>query len=218
MKKFLACLLVFVFVVAGIFADATSTGAAALRITTCINATEPTFKLSTAQLESNLATAANSAAVDAITATALAGEDSHEITEDLLLSAAQTVDFVVTQVTASRSVKTYTLSATATDLVLYKYKNPAGEDVLVSATPHPATDAEKKFVVGATTVNTFANGDLEAAKATYGGTTSAKTITYKGTTVPANVDVATFTCTWGANADAVTGEYQATVTLTITST
>ena len=211
MKKFLACLLVFVFVVAGIFADAaTSTGNASLVVTTHINAIEPTFRLATDQVSDDLGGDGGTLA------------NAHVITTDALLTADQTVTFLVNQISRSKSVKTYTLSATATDLVLYKYKNAANEDVLVSATPHPATDAEKKFVVDATTVNTFANGDLESAKATYGGTSTSLTITYKGNAQPATelapVTVARFTCTWGDNDDAVTGDYQATVTLTITST
>ena len=195
--------------VAGIFA-ATSTGDASLVITTHINAIEPTFRLATDQKYDDLGGDAGTLA------------NAHVITTDALLTADQTVTFLVKQISRSKSVKTYTLSATATDLVLYQYKNANNEDVLVSATPHPATDAEKKFVVDHTTVETFANGDLESSKATYGGSSTALTITYKGNAQPATeaapVTVASFTCTWGDNEDAVTGDYQATVTLTIAST
>lgn len=209
MKRILIALLMMAVVFCGVFA-ATSTGDASLIVTTKINATEPTFRLATDQVYDDLGGDAGTLA------------NAHVITADALLVGDESVTFLVKQISMSRSVKTYTLSATATDLVLYQYKNPSGVDVLVSATPHPATDAEKKFVVDATTVNTFANGDLTSAKATYGGTTSAKTITYKGNaqqaTEGAPVTVASFECTWGQNENAVTGDYQATITLTIAST
>ena len=217
MKKIIAIMMIAVFAIGMVFA-ATSTGAASLRITTTISPVEPTFKLATTQIYSDLATAADDSAVAAITAAALAGESSHVITTDDLLADDVEVTFSVVQITASKSVKTYTLSAAATDLVLYKYQNPAGEWILTSTTAHPATDAEKKFVVDATTVATIANGELTSAQATYDGSASAKTITYKGTDVAADTEVATFTCTWGQNENAVPGQYQGTVTLTISST
>ena len=212
MKKFLIALLMMAVVFAGVFA-ATSTGNASLVITTHINAEEPTFRLATDQKYDDLGGDAGTLA------------NAHVITTDALLTADQTVTFLVKQISKSKSFKTYTLSATATDLVLYRYQLPNGSWQNVSGeggVAHPATDAEKKFVVDATTVNTFANGDLAETKATYGGSSSALTITYLGNAQPATeaapVTVASFTCTWGDNADAVTGDYQATVTLTIAST
>ena len=209
MKKFFIAILMMAVVLTGIFA-ATSTGDATLIVTTKINATEPTFRLATDQVFDDLGGDAGTLS------------NAHVITADALLTADQSVTFLVKQISMSRSVKTYTLTATATDLVLYQYKDANGHDVLVSATPHPATDAEKKFVVDHETVETFVNGDLASAKATYGGTASAKTITYLGNaqqaTEAAPVTVASFTCTWGDNANAVTGDYQATITLTIAST
>ena len=210
MKKFVVFVLVALIALSCVFADATSTGNASLIITTHINAIEPTFRLATAQVSDDLGGEGGTLA------------NAHVITTDVLLTADQTVTFLVNQISRSKSVKTYTLSATATDLVLYKYKNASNEDVLVSETPHPAAEADKKFIVDHTTVETFANGDLASAKATYGGSATALTITYLGNAQPATeavpVTVARFTCTWGDNDDAVTGDYQATVTLTITST
>lgn len=207
MKKFLIALLMMAVVLVGVFA-ATSTGDATLIVTTKINALEPTFRLATDQVSDDLG--------------GDAGANAHVITADALLTANQSVTFLVKQISMSRSVKTYTLSATAGDLVLYKYEDANGNEVLVSRTPHPADASEKKFVVDHETVETFANGDLAAAKATYGGDATNKTITYLGNaqqaTEVAPVTVASFTCTWGANANAVTGDYQATITLTIAST
>ncbi len=218
MKKLIAILTIMIVLVGAVFA-ATPTGNAAILVTSSIEPVEPTFKMYTAQVSVELA---NQTAEQARTA-ALAGS-AHVITANALLENNQAVVFTVQQLTNSRSVKTYTLSAAATDLVLYKYQDANGDDVLVSETPHPATDAEKKFTVDATTVNTFANGSLTSAQATYGGTAIEKTITYKGTFIDttsdgkAPIDVASFTCTWGANPIAVTGDYRATVTLTISST
>ena len=217
MKKLIAILTIAIVLVGAVFA----TDAASIRVTTSINAVEPIYQLKTAQITEDLAVAANQAAIDAITAAALAGNDSHVITTDALLTANQSVTFSVYQTNISNSVKTYTLSAVATDLLLYKYKNAQGEDVLVSATPHPETAEHPEnttFAVAA--ANAVMNkGNLADAKATYEGNgTTALSITYKGNAQPADVVVATFTCTWGANADAVTGDYQGTVTLTISST
>ena len=207
MKRILIALLMMAAVFCGVFA-ATSTGDASLIVTTKINATEPTFRLATDQVYDDLG--------------GNAGANAHVITADALLTANQSVTFLVKQISMSRSVKTYTLTAEATDLILYKYEDANGDEVLVSEHVHPATDAEKKFVVDHETVETFANGDLATAKATYGGDATTKTITYKGNaqqaTEVAPVTVASFICTWGANANAVTGDYQATITLTIAST
>ena len=209
MKKFLIALLMMAVVLVGVFA-ATSTGDATLVITTKINGIEPTFRLAAGSVYDDLGGDAGTLA------------NAYVITTDDLLDANQTVTFNVNQISKSRSVKTYTLSATATDLVLYQYPNAAGNGVVaVTTTAHPADEQYKKFTVGSTTVNTFASGDLAAAKATYGGNATAKTITYLGNAQPATADapvtVATFTCTWNKNEDAVSGDYQATVTLTIAS-
>lgn len=213
MKKFLIALLMMAVVLVGVFADATSTGNASLIITTHINAIEPTFRLAAGTVYDDLGGAAGTL------------DNAYVITTDALLAGDVPVTFNVNQISRSKSVKTYTLSATATDLVLYKYQLPNGSWQNVSGeggVAHPATEAEKKFEVDATTVNTFAEGDLDSAKATYGGDGSALTITYKGNAQPATeaapVTVASFTCTWEQNEDAVTGDYQATVTLTIAST
>ena len=206
MKKVIAILTIAIVLVGAVFA-ATSTGNAVLKVQTTIEPVEPTFKLATDQVEDELG-----------------GDDgatAHVITTNDLLTAEQTVTFDVIQLIASKTVKMYTLTATATDLVLYQYQLPNGTWQNVSGeggVAHPATDAEKKFTVNATTVNTFANGVLTTAQATYGGSASSKTITYKGTDVAADTKVAYFTCTWDDNATAVPGRYEATITLTIAST
>lgn len=208
MKKFLIAIMMMAVVLTGVFA-ATSTGDATLIVTTKISAIEPTFRLAAGSVYDDLGGDAGTLA------------NAYVIDTDSLLDANQTVTFNVNQISKSRSVKTYTLSATASDLVLYQYKNASNVDTLVSDTAHPADEQYKKFTVATGTVNTFANGGLDAAKATYGGDATAKTITYLGNaqsaTEAAPVTVATFTCTWNKNADAVSGDYQATVTLTIAS-
>ena len=218
MKKLIAILAIAIVLVGAVFA---TDSAASIKVTTSVNPVEPTFKLTTEQVNQNLATVANQAAIDAITAAALAGNTAHEITADSLLVADQSVIFSVVQTNISKSVKTYTLSAVATDLLLYKYKNALGEDVLVSVTPHPETAinaANTTFYVDEEDV-IMEEGNLAPAKATYAGDgTTSLSITYKGNAQPADVTVATFTCTWGSNEDAVTGEYQGTITLKISST
>ena len=217
MKKLIAILTIAIVLVGAVFATSSNSS---ITVTTHIGNIEPSFKLSTTQVSTALGSNAAGA---------------HEITEDALLASNQTVEFIITQINRSKSVKTYTLTATAEDLVLYKYKNAAGSDVLVSTTAHPATDAEKKFsIVGGTsgtwTVDTFTSttaGEnptpfIPTSKVTYGGSSSGLTVTYKGNALVASeeapVTVAKFTCEWAANNDAVTGDYQATVTLTISTT
>lgn len=218
MKRIITILAIMVVLVGTVFADATSTGAASLKITTTITADEPTFKLSTTQVSSDLAAQTAQAAA----AAALAGDSAHNIENDALLSANQTVKFTVTQVAKSRSTTMYTFTAAATNLELYEYQNASGNWIQTATTAHPAADADKRFVVSAATVDTFAvptvneaPAGLTATQATYGGTASAKTITYLGSSVAANTDVLEFTCTWQQNADAVPGHYRATVTLTV---
>ena len=221
MKKLITILTIMIVLVGAVFADpaATSTGNTSILVTTSISAVEPTFKLYSGAIESLLA----DQTVDEAKAAAVAANHPVVIDTNSLLTEAQTVTFKVSQITNSRSIKAYTLAAEATDLVLYKYKNAQNQDVLEETTAHPAAAGKKKFEVQATTVNTFANGSLSTDDATYGGDGSAKTITYKGTSIDvtgqgkAPIDVATFTCTWNPNDQAVTGDYRATVTLKITS-
>ena len=219
MKKLIAILTIAIVLVGAVFA-ADSTGSASLTVQTKINGGEPVFKLATDTVSVDLATGGAT------------GTTAHTITADALLSADQTVTFLVVQTNKSRSTKTYTLTATASDLVLYQYPDPTDptQNILCSTTAHPAAESYKKFTIqGGTTVATLTGNDAQetpapyipAAKATYAGNGSASlSITYKGNAFgAANTDstVARFTCTWDDNEDAVAGDYQATVTLTISS-
>ena len=211
MKKLIAILMVLAIVAGFAFADDASTGNAQLTVITTINPPEPTFKLSTTQVEDGLG--------------GNAGATKHVITADALLTAPQEVTFTITQTKLSKSVKAYTFTATATDLLLVRYKDPNGNTVNnVSPTEHPAAADAKKFPInggnaGVATVETFATADLTVDQATVTGADSASyVITYTGVTVDEDTNVGTFTCQWAANADAVPGEYEATVILTVSST
>ena len=221
MKKLITILTIMIVLVGAVFAASTDSS---LIVTTKINSLEPTFKLSTAET--------GTATSEVALGTAGTLSNAYAITTDYLLANDATVTFYVRQISMSRSVKTYTLTATATDLVLYQYPNQAGNgNILVSTTAHPADPEYKRFEVtgrdtstGIAVVKTFADGALETAKATYGGAAdgSSKTITYKGNAVGSasstDIVVASFTCTWNDNINAVSGDYQATVTLTVEAT
>ena len=222
MKKAITILAIIAIVAGAVFAgDPVHDGASAIKVTTSVSNVEPIFVLKSGNVTSDAHASDNAGvrtpvATDAATAAALDGDTSVVITTNDLLNGNQTVTFDVYQNNATKAIKKYQLTAKATDLELYQYKNSAGVTVPNSGnTAHPAAAGLKKFTVQQTTVNTFANGDLTAAQATYDGTATAKTVEYLGTNVAADTKVASFTCTWKQNADAVVGDYQGTVTLTV---
>ena len=224
MKKAITILAVLIVLVGAVFADPDPVldGASAIRVTTSVEAIEPIFILRTEQLDSDehvtdVEGVRTPVAVATAKSTALAGDDSHEITVNALIADNQTVNFEVVQTNDTKAIKKYQFTAAATDLELYQYVNAAGVTVQESQTPHPGAAANKKFTVqNSGVINTFADGELTAnTQAKYAGTATAKTVEYVGTVVDADTTVVTFSCTWNKNADAVVGDYQGTVTLTV---
>lgn len=228
MKKAITILAIIAIVACAVFADPVHDGATAIKVTTSVSNIEPVFVLKTTQIAASPASATSTinagvqtktaVATATATANALSGDDAHEITVNALLEGDVEVKFEILQNNATRAIKKYEFTATATDLNLYQYKNSAGVTVQNSGnTAHPAAAALKVFEVAEETVSTFTADDSELGddQAEFGGTGEALTVKYLGTNADAGTKVAEFTCTWGQNEDAVVGDYQGTVTLTV---
>lgn len=132
------------------------------------------------------------------------------IGDDVLTEHDATITFTIAQTTLSRIKGTYTLSVAATDLEITKIVKSDGTKV-------NASDDEKtanKFAVSAAPTLVAAN----VANTTMDVSTAGEVaITYDGKKVADGTDLATFNYTWTHNADNAAGDYEATVTLTITS-
>ena len=215
MKKFLACLLVFVFVVAGIFADPVAANdKAQLKINAEVKIQYPVYSLQ-ATAFGTYGTGTNAAlgTADEMVHGALTPVSDVRIGDDVLTEHDATVTFTINQTTLSRIKGTYTLSVEATDLVITQIVGTDGNKSAASADEKTAN----KFTVSAaptlsaetvahTTMNTSTAGQIA--------------VTYDGKKVGSNSSVtplATFDYTWTHNEDAAAGDYEATVTLTITS-
>lgn len=223
MKKFLACLLVFVFVVAGIFAtDPTVTGSddsngtARLIVTAHIEEQFPTFAL---KGKTNIATVTD-AIVDGNTYTP---EVLAAITDDSTLTNSEgttTVAFSIIQTNKAVTTAHYQFGVTITDLVLVKTA-----DNLISRSVADALSAatvNEKFTVtsGYATPAITAVGTGNTTYTASGDGTAALTLIYKGVPVHGEttpVEVATFGGSWDNNEDAKAGDYKAQVTLTVTA-
>lgn len=212
MKKLIAILAVMFVIVGAIFAEqnaATSTGNAEVKVVTTVSIVEPTFKLTTASATTNLGNTTNKGQA--------AGEIGvHTIDVNTLIGQGTTaVEFAVIQIADCKSYKTYTFSATAEELVMTKEYDKDGN--LVAYAGEATTANHRAFAVDATTA-AFVDGD-NAAKAlkTNASTAAAYQIKYTGDKVAANTKIAGFTVTWTNDADAVPGQYEAYITLTVAS-
>jgi hypothetical protein len=234
MKKVFAIIAILVVLVGAVFADAPATGYATLKVVTLVETFEPAFKLVTDTSDSgNLITASTTRAVfnQAANAAALASDTIdddayHVIAKNALVEAAgtTTVNFEVIQSAPSKSYKTYTLTATATDLIMVKAYNNSGD--LVSYSGATAADHRVFEVVGGSngtaTVSNFAQGtaisgaqyELEVAG---DSSASAFKFTYGGGYVPENEQIATFSCSWTNDVEGVPGQYEADVILHVTA-
>ncbi len=205
MKKVITILAIMMILVGSVFADTVpagsgSNGTASLDVTIAISAQYPTF-----QLKSGSAT-------DNVASTHEANYDPADValTADSLLSDDQPVSFDIVQLTRSSATAKYWLTVTATDMVLVKDASGATISTLSDASIQsftvksatPTVSAPETAITGIDNTGTSGN-KLVAA--------------YDGTTVAANTTIGSFTATWKKNANAVSGSYKATVTLTVTA-
>ena len=206
MKKFLACLLVFVFVVAGIFATGptvdgseASNGSATLLITTKVNEIFPTFALKTT----------SGAGAQNVTIGAVGTPEAATAENALIGDGTHTVAFAVYQTNKSKTSALYQFTAAATDLVLITKADgtavhTVGDDVDEATEKFVCTTYTPAVAVG-TTAGKFAPG------------TAANIIHYHGSSVDADTTVATFNVVWTQGQDQLAGDYAANVTLTVTA-
>lgn len=202
MKKVFATLAIMMVLVSAVFATLGdgSNGSATIDIKTKVNGAFPTFKLYAESANTNPANASS-----AVAATPTAGVLS--TADDYLVNNALTVNFKIQQNNLSKTKAKYRLTVTATNLYLVKDEN--GADVAQSE------DADHKFTVNSATPAVTAK---TVTGITLSASTNVLTAQYTGKKVDGlstAVDLGTFSCTWAKNADALPGDYEATVTLTV---
>ena len=233
MKKVFAIIAILVVLVGAVFADAPvpATGYATLKVVTLVTTFEPAFKLVSykagniastsgeliaSQTERGvMATATNS---DADATDAYHVIDVNTLIDDTETST--TVDFAVIQTIDSKSYKTYTLSATSTPLTMVKKYNNLGALVALGNNETPTVENHRVFAAEDATVSDFAAGSaigVATNELTSGGSGSAFTVTYGGALVAANAQIATFSCSWTNDPEAVPGQYEADIVLHVTS-
>ena len=225
MKKLIAILTIAIVLVGAAFADVPNTGTANVKVVTLIKVIEPEFKLTTNASDSGALVADSSVAtMDPAAEADTVANDRYHVIDVNTMSATEgetTVTFFVKQTNSCKSYKTYTFEATATDLIMVKAYNNAGE--LVAYDYANATDANKlhrHFAVDNSVVATFSSTGADAKfTALVDQTNSSATaykITYTGDQVTEGT-VASFTCAWTRDLQAVPGQYEADIRLTVTA-
>lgn len=205
MKKIVTFVLVALVALGCVFAA----DSAVLGITANIGAVQPTFRLKATGTAITAETIANVGASTpstvALTTTAANG---------LAESTDATVNFTIQQKSDAKMFGTYTFTVTSTDLVAKQGTRSDDEWNKIDS-------ANKKFVVDSTTPSVTAHANYTSNSigfATLNATGNKLTVTYIGVlkATEANpVDLGTFSCTWTHNDKAITADYEATITLTV---
>ena len=204
MKKLITILAIMIVLVGAVFADTAN-----LLVTTEVTEVAQTFKLNLKEVATgnNKATFSDSAAESVVESTPTT--DDATITTNDMLTKDATVTFNVLQTTTdARKTISYTLSAVVEDLTLYELPD--------HTTPTNAQITANKFAADTPLARTITAVD-HSEYYTHGDAGTSVAVNFLGTPVPANTEIATFTCTWTHNANAIPGFYRANVTLTITS-
>lgn len=219
MKRILIALLMMAVVLTGVFAvdgykgandtKASSNGTAQINITTSIKQEWPKFQLATksgvdadATNDVDKTDANHSDAV--LTVTTLADTEG-----------TASVGFAINQISDSRTKDNYTLTVTATDLLLVEKANGTGVSFdaahtddqkfpLATGSATPAVTA----VTGATVTNIAPTASGNVLTTAYNG---------KKVKTDSAIELGTFTVTWTSNLDAEAGDYEAHIVLTVAS-
>ena len=218
MKKFLIALLMMAVVLTGVFATdgykapdtkAASTGTAQINITTSIKEEWPKFQLATTSGVDTDATnnvdktdANHSDAV--LTVTTLADTEG-----------TASVGFAINQISDSRTKDNYTLTVTATDLLLVK----KADNTVVSFDAAHADDQKFSLASGSATPAITAVTGATVTNIAPTASGNVLTTAYNGKKVKTNsaIELGTFTVTWTSNLDAEAGDYEAHIILTVAS-
>ena len=218
MKKFLIAFLMMAVVLTGVFAadgykdpdtKAASTGTAQINITTSIKEEWPKFQLATtsgvdADATNDVDSTAGNHSDAVLTVTTLADVEG-----------TASVGFAINQISDSRTKDNYTLTVTATDLLLVKHADGtalAFDAAHTSDQKFPLATGSATPGVTAVTGATVTNIDPTASG-------NALTTAYNGKKVKTNsaIELGTFTVTWTSNLDAEAGNYEAHIILTVAS-
>ncbi len=218
MKKVFAILLVLALVAGFVFADdVTGDGVAQIKVKAAIGELEPMFQLEATSGDIDAVKTDNGsnptdyayAVLNSVKATALSKSDT----------ATASVLFTIYQISdAKMAKKGYTLAIDATNLILVD----SASDLGLTETEYAAlTDANKNFTVtqAAIVKNDNYSGANGTATITKESDSSVKVIYKGGLKADAGTGRApmgTVTCTWTGNRQAFVGNYEATITLTIT--
>lgn len=214
MKKFLVAILMMAIVLTGVFAvdgykgtgakNTDSTGTAQLNVTVSVAQEWPKFQLAVKSGDAEVKTNdVNSAAAD-FTATALS--------KDLTTDASATVVFAINQVSDSRTKDNYTLTVTATDLLLVK----KADETLVSFTAEHTADQKFALTSGHATpeIDGVTINNVTGATPASGNVLTTA-YTGKKVKVAGALELGTFEVTWNQNEDAEAGDYEAHIILTV---
>ena len=215
MKKFLIALLMMAVVFVGAFAEPLAANdKAQLTVNAEVKLQYPIFSLqATAWGTNGDGTNASLGTADVMEHGSLTPVTTVRIGDDVLTENDATITFTINQTNLSRVKGTYTLSVSATNLILDKITQQNGTKAAVSA----EEKAANFFAVsGAPTID-----DVDVTNTSMVTTTPGQVaITYNGKKVgstSAVTPLATFDYTWTHDDAAAAGDYKADVTLTITS-
>ena len=216
MKKLIAILMVLAIVAGFAFADAPAVNdKAQLTVNTEIKVQYPNYSLqATSWVAGETGTGANASLGAAAAVAATPGTSTVRIGDDVLLTTDTTVQFTITQTTLSRIKGVYTLGVSATPLEITKVTKPDGSKADATADEKAAN----VFAVSAApTITLGASGTAPTNTSMNNTTAGSLAITYNGKKVAQNDVIGKFNYTWTADENNAAGDYQATVTLTITS-
>ncbi|MCQ2411555.1 MAG: hypothetical protein MJ057_01235 [Sphaerochaetaceae bacterium] len=222
MKKVITVFAIMMVLVSAVFAAEAASdahGTAKINIDTLITAQYPAYQLEAKTVSAGAITTATSDVAGTPTAGLVT------ITDDTLLKADATVTFAINQIKTSKCFHSYDLTVTATDLILMNAgKTAAATKTDVGMDDDEFAAAVKSFAVNDSTPTITAADNIASLAqgvARFSAEENKLTAKYLGGIKIADgkvEEVGTFSCTWAKNELAIPGPYQATVTLTVTTT
>ena len=219
MKRFLIALLMMAVVLTGVFAvdgykgegasAASSEGVAQINITTSIKQEWPKFQLATTSgVDTDATNDVNKTSGDhadaVLTVTTLADTEG-----------TASVGFAINQISDSRTTDNYTLTVTATDLLLVE----KADGTAVSFDAAHTSDQMFTLATGSATPAITAATGATVTNITPSASGNVLTTAYNGKKVKTNsaIELGTFTVTWTSKLDAEAGDYEAHIILTVAS-
>ena len=212
MKKLIVILAIMIVLVGAVFAEEVkgdAAGTATINVTTSIGEEFPRFQI--------VATSITGAGGDLGDAATIAANGSVEIdTNDLLTKSAEIL-FTINQIKDSRATVGYTIKIKATNLVLKDVVSPATDERFLYSVKENAGFTATGTVANVITVT--AKTSTDQGFDTVDGGFDVQYLNDKYIEASANEPkaIGTVTYVWAANKTAKVGDYDATVTMTITA-